>query len=703
MNLKDINLKEINFKDMTVKQKVAVFSFVLLLLVTTFGLLISFFMSDDDSDQKISGISIMDIDSEVRPQDDFYHFANGVWLDDIDLDDEEMFVDIFSKLKQQALMDVKALAEEQIEADKWPEVLQKKYQQLHQLYLSFMNQDVRDTLDFQVLQKELDEIDKIKNHRHIFTYFARLHMLGAKTPILAYVAVDEKVTSRYRLHLWQSGLELPDRDFYLSQQQKFIDLRISYLSYMEAVFNELGSTHPDEDAKAVLTLEMRLATTHVKSKANQEPSDLYHVLSLKQLNQQMPRIDWKRYFSQLGVPQTDKVIMSQPSYFKALQKSINQISISDWKVYLKWKLVNAYAPYLQREVAQRYYRFYEIDVLEHKEEKPDWQRAVEMINEMMGETAGQVYAQAYGDKQAISMVEEMVRKIKQAYIKRLRKISWLTPQTRKKAQQKISSLTYQIGYPTKSQDNADLALDETTLVENIKLLHQAEFKKQLALLKRSHKSEDWLMKPQEVELYYLPTKNEVICPMALLRPPLFHTQVEAAANYGAIGTLLTRQISYSLGFQGASFREKGHLRKWWSKQDYKKFNKMRKPLIAQYNNFSPLPDTQVNGQATLDENTIDVMAVTISYLAYQDAEIEHKGGSIDGFNAEERFFLSYAQMWRRKEQESYLKQHLLFDRYAPAKYRVNGVLSHVDAFYQTFDVRKKDQLFLPKDKRIKLW
>jgi putative endopeptidase len=647
-----------------------------------------------------SGLLLDHMNTGVRPGDDFNAFVNGGWIDSVVIPADKPSYGIGMILHERSQEHVKAIIERASTGDF---AKGSDEQKVGDLYQSYMDLDTRNALGVKPLDEEFEAIDAIEDYDHLAVYFASANKFGFGLPFTLSQYADFKNPDTYMMYTYQSGLGLPDREYYFEEGTRFKEIRDKYVRHVAAMFDLAGLGNGEEAAKTIMALETRLAAGHMKKEDTRDMVALYNKIPVAELPGLMPEFNWDGYLAEAGIADIDGVVVTQLDYMKALDGIITGTDLGTWKTYLKWVALNASAGLLNEALDQQNFEFYSKTLQGTEEPLPLWRRGVNVVNGNLGEVVGKVYVKEHFPPEAKERMLDLVNNLLRAYEISIRELDWMTDETRAEALDKLSKFTPKIGYPDIWKDYSALTIEGDDLVGNLRRSALVVYQQQLDKLDGPVQKHEWQMTPQTVNAYYNPPLNEIVFPAAILQPPFFDLYAEDAVNYGAIGAVIGHEIGHGFDDSGSTFDGDGILRNWWSDTDKAEFEKRTARLVAQYSAFKPYDDINVNGEYTLGENIGDLGGLSIALLAYQ---LSLEGGEapvMDGFTGEQRVFLGYAQAWRNKYREEALRQKIGTDPHAPSMYRVNGVVRNVPAFYTAFDVAETDALYLPPQERVKIW
>jgi len=566
-----------------------------------------------------------------------------------------------------------------------------------------MDEAAIEALGIQPLAADLAAIQSLQDHAGVAAMFATVQQLGASVPMGWYVNNDAKNSSQNALYVGQSGLGLPDRDFYLKDDDKFKDIRAKYVSYLTDMLTLAGVTDADKAAARVLALETEIAKVQWSRVDNRDADKTYNKFTKEELVKALGDFPWDTYAKGSNIDLVDTIVVEQPSYLQAFGPLFKATDIQSWKDYLTMRLLSEYSGKLSKAFVDRQFDFYGKVISGAQEQQPRWKKAVNASNEVLGEIVGKLYVGEHFKPEAKQRMEVLVQNVIKAYHASIDNLEWMSPDTKKAAHEKLNKFTPKIGYPDKWRDYSSLDIQAGDLVGNYKAASAYAYNEMRNKLGKPVDRSEWLMTPQTVNAYYNPVNNEIVFPAAILQPPFFNMDADDAVNYGGIGAVIGHELGHGFDDQGAKFDGDGNLRNWWTDSDKAEFEKRGKQLVEQYNQYSPLEGMHVNGQLTLGENIGDLGGLTVALKAYKLSLDGKDAPVLDGFTGEQRFFLSWSQVWRRKGREEYLRNMLVTDPHSPSEYRVIGIVSNIPEFYTAFDVKEGDKMYIAPEKRVKIW
>ncbi|HET7216693.1 MAG TPA: M13-type metalloendopeptidase [Vicinamibacterales bacterium] len=648
-----------------------------------------------------AGVDAAGFDKAVRPQDDLYTFVNGAWLAKTAIPPDRGAYGGFYEAIDRTQERLREIVESAAKATN--KGAGSDEQKLGDFHTAFMDESRANQLGRKPLDPELARIDALATKADLARHMARMLMLNVTTLVGGYVDGDAQAPDTSVLYMSQSGLGLPDRDYYLKDDPKLKEYRQKYLAYVARMLTLGGQTNPDAAAKDIVALETRLARSHWTNVESRDAVKTYNKVALADLGQQFPGLDWNTLAQELGVSSAKAVIVAQPSYFKAMAALVNEMPVDRWKPYLKFHTATALAPYLSADFVEARFDFYGRTLQGVKEMQPRWKRAVNNLDSALGELLGKVYVDRYFKPEAKARMERLVENLRGAFREGIDKLEWMGPETKKEAQAKLAAFRPKIGYPSKWRDYSKVEIRPDDLVGNMMRAWMAESVYQLGKAGKPIDPEEWGMTPQTVNAYYNPVRNEIVFPAAILQPPFFDMEADDAVNYGGIGGVIGHEMGHGFDDQGRRYDAKGQLRDWWTQKDGEEFTRRAKGLVAQYSAMEALPGLKVNGELTLGENIGDLTGVTIAHRAYELSLGGKEAPVIDGMTGNQRFFYGWVQAWRAKYRDDALRQQVMANPHAPDMMRGNGPLPNVLSFYTTFGVKDGDKMWLAPDKRVKIW
>ena len=654
-----------------------------------------------ESPALVSGLSFEGFDTTVRPQDDLFSATNGKWVAETELPADRARWGTFDKLQEQSQEDVKALVEEvSADTDAGPGSASQK---IRDFYNAYMDAEKATELGVEAIRTELDQVAAIESYDDFFRALGSLGVYGVDGPIGGFIFSDSKDPDTTVVYLNESGITLPDRDYYLLDDEQFVKGRELYRTYVTQLFKLAGIEGGADKAEALLALEHKLAEAHWTKEDNRDPVKSYNPKTLAELKEMAPNFNWDVNLEASQVAGRDKYIVSQPSYFEAASDIVAETGLSTWKDYLTFQTIDAFAPILGDDVFQAWFQFHRAGLQGIEEPRPRWRRAVNATNANLGELLGQLYVDKHYNENAKGRMETMIANLVEAYRQSIIELDWMGEETKQQALVKLSKFNPKIGYPEKWRDYSSMEIIEGDLVANIRSSAEFEYKRTVDKLDQPVDKSEWFMNPQTVNAYYNPVWNEIVFPASILQPPFFNVNADDAVNYAGIGSVIGHEIGHGFDDQGRKYDGDGNLRDWWTEEDIAKFNVLKEKLAAQYNSYEVIDGLTINGEFTSGENIGDLGGLGIAYKAYKLSLDGKEAPVIDGLTGDQRFFLGFGQIWRGKVRDVEAKRLLTIDPHSPARFRANGAAVNVDAFYEAFDVKEGDGMWLPPEERVKIW
>jgi len=648
-----------------------------------------------------SGLDPASFDKSVRPQDDLFRYVNGTWLANTELPADRAIYGTFVQLSDKAERDLFLLIEE-LGGDK-----NKKpgstAQQVGDFYASFVDEAKINAAGAAPLKARLAEIDAIKTPADMARVSGQLSMIGLPGPVGGFIEADAGDPTKVALYLQQGGTALPNRDYYLKDEAPFPDIRAKYQTYLENIFTLSGRPRAREDAKAVFALETELAKIQWTQVESRDAVKTYNKMAVTKIVADFPGFDWAGWAKPQGIDKASEWVIAQPSFFKGFAAMVPATPIETWKAWLAAQYITQKAPLLSQDFQNAAFEFFGKTLSGQQVQRLRWKRGVQLLNGSMGEALGQLYVAKHYPAAARARRETMIANLLEAYKQSITALDWMTPETKKEALAKLATFRPKIGNPPKWKDYSKLAVKPDDLVGNSERATQLENEYQVSKLYKPVDKDEWLMTPQTINAYYNPVKNEIVFPAAILQAPFFDVTAEDAVNYGAIGAVIGHEIGHGFDDQGRRYDGSGKLRDWWKPADETEFQKRAKVLVEQFNGYSPVAGATINGELTLGENIGDLGGLSIAYKAWKISLAGKTSPVMDGLTGDQRFFMGWAQAWRAKAREAYLRRQILADSHSAAEFRANGPVGNIDAFYAAFNVKPGDKLYREPDKRVRIW
>ncbi|WP_299083253.1 M13-type metalloendopeptidase [uncultured Paraglaciecola sp.] len=647
-----------------------------------------------------SGIDLTAVDQNVPAQDDFFRHVNGAWLTQTEIPADKSRYGLFNVLYDDTQDNLKTLIQESAntEAEKGSNT-----QKLGDMYNSYMNVELANQNGLTPLKSMLGSIESIENMQQLSTVFGEMLVMGVGGAFNFYTSPDAKNPDVVTMYLYQSGLTLPDRDYYSKEEEKFVNFRAATEKYMADVLSKAGHTSAADAATKIMALEKDIASKHLSQVESRDAEKNYNKKSAAEVKALLGTFDWQAYADASGVGKVEDMVLRNLPFFESISEIFAAHDLQTWKDYLTFNLVDAYASRLSEDMVNLHFDFHSTTLRGIPEQQPRWKRAVAATSGVLGEVLGQQYVERHFTPEAKAKMDALVKNLTTAYGDSINQLEWMTPETKKAALAKLAAFTPKIGYPDKWRDYSALEIKADDLVGNYTRYSAFDHFEDTNKIGKPVDKADWGMTPQTINAYYSPVRNEIVFPAGILQAPFFDMNAEDAVNYGAIGAVIGHEIGHGFDDQGSKYDGQGNLRSWWTDEDRAAFDVLGKKLVAQFDKFEPIEGQNVNGELTLGENIGDLAGVTIGYKAYQMSLEGKEAATIDGLSGAQRFFMGYAQVWRSKSREDALRAQLLSDPHSPGEFRVNGIVGNVDAFYQAFDVKEGDAMYLKPEDRVKIW
>lgn len=654
----------------------------------------------------VSGIDLRYVDTQARPQDDLFGHVNGRWLAEYQIPPDRATDGAFRTLYDRAEEQIRDLIDEAATSGA-PHGTDE--QRIGDLFASFMDEDTVRARGLQPLLDELATVDGAATPEELARVMGALQRTGVGGGTGVYVDTDSKDSTRYLLHLTQSGIGLPDESYFRDEQHA--EILAAYPGHIAAMLGlveaDATADHP-ATASAIVALESEIAAAHWDVVKRRDADLTYNLRTFTEVAEQAPGFDWAGWLAGLGAgpEQAAEMVVRQPDFLTAFARLWAGHSLQEWKNWLRWRVIHSRASLLTDELIAEDFSFYGRKLSGTEAIRERWKRGVSVVESLMGEALGRLYVQRHFPPQAKARIDELVANLREAYRVSINSLDWMTPETRQKALVKLDKFTPKIGYPNKWRDYSALEIARDDLYGNYRRGYALEYDRELAKLGGPVDRDEWFMTPQTVNAYYNPGMNEIVFPAAILQPPFFDADADDAANYGGIGAVIGHEIGHGFDDQGAKYDGDGNLVDWWTDQDRAEFGKRTTALIDQYQEFVPrgLDGTHhVNGAFTVGENIGDLGGLSIALLAYRLSLRGRPAPVIDGLTGEQRVFYGWAQVWRTKSREAEAIRRLAVDPHSPPEFRCNGVIRNMDAFYEAFGVEPDDELYLEPERRVHIW
>ncbi|OHT46565.1 M13 family metallopeptidase [Flavobacterium tructae] len=657
---------------------------------------------------KEPGINVSYMNPKISAGQDFFQYVNGTWLSKTEIPSDRTTWGSFNELIKKTDKDAMSILKE---ASKNPKYKSDTDQgKAVNLFSTILDTVGRNKAGIKPLQPYFKKIDAIKNIADLQKYLTEIGQEGNSVFFGIYIGADEKNSSKNSVMLYPNRLGLPDQDYYISEDKDSKEKRSKYVLHLARMMQFAGESpeKAKQSAAGILALETQLSKPRLNRVESRDSRLQYNPMTVAELQKLTPAINWDAYLSSLGLAKLQSIVVTEPKYMKALQTVFTENKVALWKEYLKWDLLNSYASELSTDLETANFDFYSKTLRGAIKQLPREEKALQVVNSSVGEALGKLYVEKVFPAEAKAKAVDMIHNVIQAYKTRINNLSWMSAATKIKAIEKLDKLTVKVGYPDKWKDYSALEIKDVaeggSYFENMVNLSKWNFKKGIDKLYKPVDKTEWGMSPQTVNAYFNPSYNEIVFPAAILQPPFYNYQADEAVNYGGIGAVIGHEISHGFDDSGARYNAEGNLVDWWTPEDLKQFTALGTALADQYSALEPLPGIHVDGKFTLGENIGDLGGINAAYDGLQLYLKAHGNpGLIDGFTPEQRFFISWATVWRTKTRDEALKNQVKTDPHSPGMYRAVVPVQNVDAFYDAFGIKKGDKMYVNPDKRVKIW
>lgn len=641
------------------------------------------------------------IDASVKPGDNFYLYANGNWLKNNPVPGDKTRWGTFDVLRQESSNKMRTLLDEAAGNTG----NDRKTQMIGDFYASGMDSMSIEAAGIAPIKPDLDRISDLQNTQAVLNEIATLRTLGYPGTLFRMrIDQDDKNVNKYIPQMGQGGTTLPDRDYYLKNDARSMRIRDAYMQYLQRLFSLIGEDGATaaKSADAVMRIETALAKAQYSRVEMRDPYKTYNKFSLKELNETTPGINWNEMFVKMKVNGVDSVVINNPGFLKAADVLLSAVSLSDWKSYLRGAIAKSSAPYLTNDFVQANFQFSQV-LSGQKQITPRWQRMASLIDANLGDMLGQLYVERYFKPEAKQRMVELVSNLATTFEQRIKRVDWMSEATKRKAVEKLQAFTRKIAYPDTWKAYEGVTIDKKDFAGNVRRTNVWEYYENVGWFGKPVDKARWGMTPPTINAYYNPSNNEIVFPAAILQFPFFDFEADDAVNYGGIGAAIGHEMTHGFDDEGRQYSASGNLEDWWTKEDAEKFNVRAEQVVKLYNSFKVLDTIAVNGKLTLGENLADLGGLSIAYEAFTKTKQFKDGKTIDGFTPAQRFFLSWAQVWRNNTLPETQAQLVLTDPHSPGMYRANGAVMNIDAWYDAFNIKPGDRLYVPKEKRTYIW
>ena len=648
------------------------------------------------------GVDLSQQDPNTKPGDDFFRFANGKWLDEFELPADRSNYGSFSVLGDRSDERVNTIIEELSAAEPAADTIEQK---ISDYYLSYMNTEVLDERGIGPLREKLAQLSAIDSRAALIEALGRSQLDATASPFGWYVGADRRDPDRHQLVLSLGGIGLPDRDYYLLDTEQYVSVRSEYVAHIERMLGFAGIENAAEKAQAVLALETAFAE-NLWPRADRRNRDLtFNPMTYTEFKAAYPNMDWDAYWAAAGISEIEDLNVSYPTAMAPIIALLDSVAVEDWVSYMSYQHISNLASVLSQEIDNENFHFYSTVLNGVPEQRQRWERGVERVGSLnsLGEAVGQIYVQKHFPEAAKQQMQGLVENLRTALANSIASLDWMGEETKNEARLKLESFRPKIAYPDEWRDLSSIEISRDDLFANARSLREFNYADEIGRLGKPTNREEWGMTPQTVNAYYNSSFNEIVFPAGILQPPFFDPAADMAVNYGGIGAVIGHEMGHGFDDQGSKSDSLGVQRNWWTDDDRANFEKLTTALAAQYDQFEPVPGYFVDGNFTLGENIGDVGGLSLAYRAYKLSLGGEEAPVIDGLTGDQRFFLSWAQVWQRKYREDALIQRLTSDPHSPSEFRVNGVVRNFDEWYEAFDVQPEDALYLAPEDRVRIW
>lgn len=650
------------------------------------------------------GIDVSNFDSTVSPSNDFFHFANGSWIKKNPIPADQVIWGSFSILRDNNKKNLHQLVDE---ASAKKDAKKGSVEQLvGDFYFSAMDTVTIEKLGAEPIKPEMEKIDKLTDMDSVLAYVANLQKWGAGPMFSFFPGQDPKNSEVVVPQIYQGGLSLPDRDYYLKKDEASQTIRLHFVEHVVNMFKLYGldAATAKKYADVVLRIETGLASASMTRVELRDPFKTYHKVMISDLNTMTPSINWEVMLKNMEVTgKFDYLVLGQPDFLKELEKQLKANKIDDWKIYLKWNLLNLAGNILSSNFVNEDFNFNNKILSGQQEIQTRWKRMVPMTDGLLGDALGQLYVAKFFPPEAKKKADELVSNLITVYNEHIEKLDWMSDATKIKAKEKLNAITRKIGYPDKWKDYAGLEINRESFFKNLMNATQWMYNFEVNQIGKPVDRGRWGMTPPTVNAYYNPSLNEIVFPAGILQPPFFDPKADDAVNYGGIGAVIGHELTHGFDDEGRNYDAKGNLNAWWTSEDSAKFVSKAQRIIDQFDSFVVLDSVHVNGQLTLGENIADLGGITLAYDAFKKTKEGKDDDKIDGLTPDQRFFLGFANIWAGDIRPKAAAQRIITDPHSPGLYRVNGPMSNFDQFYKAFNVTEKDKLYRPDSLRARIW
>jgi len=649
---------------------------------------------------KALGFDPAELDDGIKPGDDFFAYVNGKWIAENEIPADRSRYGAFDILRDKSDEDVKAIIEE---ASATENEEGSDQQRVGDLYLSFQDFETRNARGVSPLEPYLSQIDGLTSKDEVFAFFGVAARLGFNAPVGLFAYADAKNPGINTMYLGQGGIGLPEREYYFKDDDKSEALREQYKQLIADIHAMAGWELDSETIATIYGVEETIAQAHMTKEATRNFANNYTRYEQGELTNLVPDVAWDAFLGAFGLPEPGYLVSITTPFFEQLGPILDEITVDDWKHYLRWQLLNSQASRLSRDLDNRNFEFYGKALRGSEEQRPDWKRAVGVVDAGLGELVGKVYVEKHFPPEAKARMDVLVANLVKAYQDSVKALDWMSEETKTEALDKLSKFEPKIGYPNNFRAYEGVTIARDDYFGNLMRIREADVERDISRHGGPVDRDEWGMNPQTVNAYYTPVLNQIVFPAAILQPPFFDLAADEAINYGAIGAVIGHEIGHGVDDQGSKFDGDGNIRNWWTDADRAEFENRTDALVGQYDSYYPFPDLHVNGTFTLGENIGDLGGISIALKAYLDSLEGQEPPVIEGFTGVQRVFIGFGRVWRSKIRDEALRTQIATDPHSPGVYRANGSVRNVPEWYSAFQVSEGDGLYLAPEERVKIW
>ena len=646
------------------------------------------------------GFDPAELDDGIKPGDDFFAYVNGKWIAENEIPADRSRYGAFDILRDKSDEDVKAIIEE---ASATENEEGSDQQRVGDLYLSFQDFETRNARGVSPLEPYLSQIDGLTSKDEVFAFFGVAARLGFNAPVGLFAYADAKNPGINTMYLGQGGIGLPEREYYFKDDAKSEALREQYKQLIADIHAMAGWELDSETVATIYGVEETIAQAHMTKEATRNFANNYTRYEQEELTKLVPDVAWDAFLGAFGLPEPGYLVSITTPFFEQLGPILNEVALDDWKHYLRWQLLNSQASRLSRDLDNRNFEFYGKALRGSEEQRPDWKRAVGVVDAGLGELVGKVYVEKHFPPEAKARMDVLVANLVKAYQDSVKALDWMSEETKAEALDKLSKFEPKIGYPNNFRAYEGVTIARDDYFGNLMRIREADVERDISRHGGPVDRDEWGMNPQTVNAYYTPVLNQIVFPAAILQPPFFDLAADEAINYGAIGAVIGHEIGHGVDDQGSKFDGDGNIRNWWTDADRAEFENRTDALVGQYDSYYPFPDLHVNGTFTLGENIGDLGGISIALKAYLDSLEGQEPPVIEGFTGVQRVFIGFGRVWRSKIRDEALRTQIATDPHSPGVYRANGSVRNVPEWYSAFQVSEGDGLYLAPEERVKIW